>query len=104
MQGQCEHPLCHSSCATARRDHDRDAPCGGCLEIDVVDTDTGAVKILDYAVAEDCGRIVNPMIVDGQIHGGVAQGIGGGLLEEMVYDETGQLLTGFLSFTGTRSV
>jgi carbon-monoxide dehydrogenase large subunit len=55
-----------------------------------VDTDTGAVKILDYAVAEDCGRIVNPMIVDGQIHGGVAQGIGTALLEESTFDEEGQ--------------
>jgi carbon-monoxide dehydrogenase large subunit len=55
-----------------------------------VDTDTGAVRILDYAVAEDCGRIVNPMIVDGQIHGGVAQGIGTALLEESTFDEEGQ--------------
>ena len=44
MQGQCEHPLGHSSRATARRDHDRDAPCGGRLEIDVVDADTGACE------------------------------------------------------------
>jgi aerobic carbon-monoxide dehydrogenase large subunit len=59
-----------------------------------VDAGTGAVRILRYVVAHDCGRLINPMIVEGQIHGGVAQGIGGGLLEEMVYDEQGQLLTG----------
>jgi carbon-monoxide dehydrogenase large subunit len=47
-------------------------------------------------VAHDCGRLINPVIVEGQIHGGVAQGVGGGLLEEMVYDEQGQLLTGTL--------
>jgi carbon-monoxide dehydrogenase large subunit len=59
-----------------------------------VDPDTGAVKLLRYVVAHDCGRVINPMIVDGQIHGGVAQGIGGALLEELVYDESGQLLSG----------
>ena len=55
-----------------------------------VDLDTGHVALLDYAVAEDCGRIVNPMIVDGQIHGGVAQGIGTALLEESTFDAEGQ--------------
>lgn len=55
-----------------------------------VDTDTGDVRLLDYVVAEDCGRVVNPLIVDGQIHGGVAQGIGSALLEEFTYDEDGQ--------------
>jgi aerobic carbon-monoxide dehydrogenase large subunit len=59
-----------------------------------VDTGTGAVKLLRYVVAHDCGKLINPLIVEGQIHGGVAQGVGGGLLEEMVYDEQGQLLTG----------
>ncbi|MBI3635592.1 MAG: xanthine dehydrogenase family protein molybdopterin-binding subunit [Candidatus Rokubacteria bacterium] len=59
-----------------------------------VDPATGAVRILKYLVAHDCGRLINPIIVEGQIHGGVAQGVGGGLLEEMVYDEQGQLLTG----------
>ena len=55
-----------------------------------VDMTTGAVRLLDYVVAEDCGTVVNPMIVDGQVHGGVAQGIGQALLEESHYDETGQ--------------
>jgi carbon-monoxide dehydrogenase large subunit len=59
-----------------------------------VDAGTGAVRLLRYVVAHDCGKLINPVIVEGQIHGGVAQGVGGGLLEEMVYDEQGQLLTG----------
>jgi aerobic carbon-monoxide dehydrogenase large subunit len=59
-----------------------------------VDPGTGAVKLLRYLVSHDCGRPINPMIVEGQIHGGVAQGVGGALLEEMVYDEQAQLLTG----------
>jgi carbon-monoxide dehydrogenase large subunit len=59
-----------------------------------VDGGTGAVRLLRYLVAHDCGKVINPVIVEGQIHGGVAQGIGGALLEEMVYDEQAQLLTG----------
>ena len=61
-----------------------------------VDPATCFVKIHAYMVAEDCGRIINPMIVDGQVHGGVAQGIGAALLEEMIYDEDGQLVTASL--------
>jgi carbon-monoxide dehydrogenase large subunit len=61
-----------------------------------VDPETGRVQLLRYVVAHDCGRVINPMLVDGQIHGGVAQGIGGGLGEEIVYDSAGQLLTGSL--------
>lgn len=61
-----------------------------------VDRDTYQVKIERYIVVEDCGRIINPMIVDGQVRGGVAQGIGAALYEEVVYDEAGQLLTGSL--------
>jgi carbon-monoxide dehydrogenase large subunit len=57
-----------------------------------VEPDTGEVEILDYAVAEDCGTIVNPMIVDGQIQGGIAQGIGTALYEEIPYDDQGQPL------------
>lgn len=56
-----------------------------------VDPHTGGVKLLRYHVVEDCGRMINPLVVDGQVHGGVAQGIGGALLEEMVYDEEGQM-------------
>jgi carbon-monoxide dehydrogenase large subunit len=62
-----------------------------------IDPKTYKVTIHRYVVAEDCGRVINPMIVDGQIHGGVAQGIGAALYEEVVYDETGQLLTASLA-------
>ena len=62
-----------------------------------VDAETGRVRIEKFVVAEDAGRIVNPMIVDGQILGGVAQGIGNALLEEIVYDETGNILTATLA-------
>lgn len=61
-----------------------------------VDTETGAVKILKYVMAHDCGRQINPMIVDGQVLGGFAQGLGVALGERLVYDEEGQLLTGSL--------
>lgn len=61
-----------------------------------VDRETYEVRIRRYVVVEDCGRIINPLIVEGQVHGGVVQGIGAALLEEVVYDETGQLLTGTL--------
>jgi aerobic carbon-monoxide dehydrogenase large subunit len=58
-----------------------------------VDSDTGHVELLRYVVAEDCGTVINPQIVEGQAHGAIAQGIGGALLEALVYDEGGQLLT-----------
>ncbi len=58
-----------------------------------VDRDTGAVKIKRYVVVEDCGRMINPLIVEGQIAGGVAQGIGNAMLEHLRYDENGQILT-----------
>ncbi len=64
-----------------------------------VDTETGFVEVLDYLVAHDCGTLINPVIVDGQIQGGVAQGIGGALLEEMPYDENGvPLATTFMDY------
>ena len=55
------------------------------------DVDTAEIKVLRYCVVHDCGRLINPMIVQGQVHGGVAQGIGGALYERMVYDSDGQL-------------
>ncbi len=61
-----------------------------------VDRETFGVRILRYVVAEDCGRVINPLIVDGQVQGGVAQGLGAALLEEVIYDESGQLVTGTL--------
>ncbi|MBI1201076.1 MAG: molybdopterin-dependent oxidoreductase [Rhodopseudomonas sp.] len=57
-----------------------------------VDTETGAIEILDYKIVEDGGVLINPMVVDGQVYGGAAQGIGTALYEEMRYDETGQPL------------
>ncbi len=62
-----------------------------------VDTDTGEVEILDYAIVEDGGVLVNPMIVDGQIYGGTAQGIGTALYEEMPFDAQGQPLAATLA-------
>ena len=67
----------------------------------IVETDpeTAEVTILKYAVVHDCGHLINPMIVEGQIHGGVAQGIGGALYERMAYDASGQLLNAsFMDF------
>jgi len=61
-----------------------------------VDPETGGIEILDYVVVEDAGVLINPMIVEGQIHGGSAQGIAQALYEEVVYDDSGQLLTGSL--------
>ena len=62
-----------------------------------VDPETGETELLDYAVVEDGGVLVNPMIVDGQVHGGVAQGIGTALYEEMPFDESGQPLASTLA-------
>ena len=56
-----------------------------------VDTETGFVRILDFWAVEDCGRVINPKLVDEQIRGGVVQGIGGALYEECLYSETGQM-------------
>ncbi|MGA7732282.1 MAG: xanthine dehydrogenase family protein molybdopterin-binding subunit [Chloroflexia bacterium] len=64
-------------------------------EVDV-DTETGETTILRYIAVDDCGNVINPMIVDGQVHGGVAQGVAQALWEEVVYDENGQLITGSL--------
>ncbi len=58
-----------------------------------VDVKTGLITSLDYAVANDCGNLINPMVVEGQIHGGVAQGLGAAYLEKLRYDEDGQLIT-----------
>jgi aerobic carbon-monoxide dehydrogenase large subunit len=63
------------------------------------DPDTAEVTIVRYCVVHDCGRLINPQIVEGQIHGGVAQGVGGALYERMAYDETGQLVNAsFMDF------
>ncbi len=67
----------------------------GCHICEVeVDPDTGVVEVVSFAAGDDFGNIINPMIVDGQVHGGVTQGIGQALYEQCVYDDSGQLLTG----------
>lgn len=58
-----------------------------------VDTETGATQIVRYVAVDDCGTVINPMIVDGQIHGGVAQGIAEALFEEAIFDDQGNLMT-----------
>jgi carbon-monoxide dehydrogenase large subunit len=68
-------------------------PFGTHLAVVEVDATTGDVKILKYVAVDDCGNIVNPMIVNGQVHGGITQGIGQALFEEAIYDESGNLLT-----------
>ncbi len=62
-----------------------------------IDPETYGTRVLKYIVAEDCGRIINPLIADGQSHGGVAQGIGVALMEEVIHDEAGQVLTASLA-------
>ncbi|HUY73169.1 MAG TPA: xanthine dehydrogenase family protein molybdopterin-binding subunit [Candidatus Dormibacteraeota bacterium] len=72
-------------------------PFGTHIAVVEVDPETGAVDLKRYIAVDDCGNIINPMIVDGQIHGGIAQGIAQALYEEVVYDdESGQLKTGSL--------
>ena len=67
----------------------------GCHVCEVeVDPETGVVEVVKYSAVNDFGTVVNPMIVEGQLHGGVVQGIGQALMEMTVYDEDGQLLTG----------
>jgi carbon-monoxide dehydrogenase large subunit len=59
-----------------------------------VDTETGRVSIRKYVAVDDVGKVINPLIVEGQVHGGVAQGVAQALYEEAVYDESGNLITG----------
>jgi carbon-monoxide dehydrogenase large subunit len=74
------------------------------LAVVIVDPDTGAVELRALYGADDCGMIVNPMIVEGQVHGGMAQGVGQALMEHIVYDRDGQLLTGsFMDYAMPRA-
>ena len=66
---------------------------GAHLAVVEVDLETGVVRLVKYVAVDDCGRLVNPALVDGQVQGGAVQGIGGALMEHCVYDESGQLLT-----------
>jgi carbon-monoxide dehydrogenase large subunit len=68
--------------------------CG--FDTTAVDRDTGQIEILRYVAVDDCGKVINPLMADGQIHGGIAQGLGQALLGQVIYDEDGQLLTGSL--------
>jgi aerobic carbon-monoxide dehydrogenase large subunit len=72
-------------------------PFGAHIVVSEVDRETGEIAIQRYVCVDDCGRIINPLIVDGQVHGGVAQGLGQALWEEAVYDENGQLVSGELT-------
>src|SRR5579883_346572 len=65
-----------------------------------VDPETGSVRVVRYVAVDDCGRVINPLLVDGQVHGGIVQGASQALLESVVYDENGQLLTGTLAEYG----
>ncbi|HYW42810.1 MAG TPA: xanthine dehydrogenase family protein molybdopterin-binding subunit [Bryobacteraceae bacterium] len=69
-------------------------PFGAHIAVTEVDSDTGQIHIRRYVAVDDCGKIINPLLVDGQVHGGVAQGLGQALWEEAVYDDNGQLLSG----------
>lgn len=71
-------------------------PFGAHAAIVEVDPDTGQVRLLRYVAVDDCGNVINPTIVDGQIHGGIAQGVAQALWEEAVYDESGNLVSGSL--------
>src|SRR5579859_1587822 len=71
-------------------------PFGAHIAVTEVDSETGEVRLRNYFAVDDCGRILNPMLVEGQVHGGLAQGIGQALWEEVVYDENGQLISGSL--------
>jgi carbon-monoxide dehydrogenase large subunit len=66
--------------------------CGAHALILEVDPETFTVRVHKYVVVHDCGRVINPLILEGQVHGGVAQGIGNAFYEQLIYDETGQLL------------
>ena len=72
-------------------------PFGAHLAYVEVDAETGSVKLLRYVAVDDCGPVINPMIVDGQLHGAIAQGVAQALYEGVVYDRDGQLLTGNLT-------
>jgi len=78
----------------------RGATASGCHAcILEVDPETFHVEVQKYVVVHDCGVVINPLLVDGQVHGGVAQGIGNAFYEQLVYDDNGQLLNGsFMDF------
>jgi aerobic carbon-monoxide dehydrogenase large subunit len=72
-------------------------PFGAHIVVTDIDGQTGEIKVRRYVAVDDCGNRINPLIVDGQVHGGIAQGMGQALWEQAVYDENGQLITGELT-------
>jgi carbon-monoxide dehydrogenase large subunit len=79
-------------------------PFGSHLVVTDIDKDTGQVSVRRYIAVDDCGNIINPLLVDGQVHGGVAQGLGQALWEQAVYDDNGQLVTGeFMDYAMPRA-
>ncbi len=78
---------------------------GGCHVAEIeIDPDTGVTTVVNFCAVDDVGRVINPMIVEGQIQGGVAQGIGQALLESAIYDDNGQLLSGsYMDYTMPRA-
>jgi carbon-monoxide dehydrogenase large subunit len=77
----------------------------GCHVAEVeIDQDTGVVEVVRYTAVDDCGRVINPLLAEGQVQGGVVQGIGQAMLEHVVYDDMGQLLTGsFMDYAMPRA-
>jgi len=75
---------------------DQNYPFGAHLAVVEIDPTTGAIEIVRYVTMDDCGHVINPMLVEGQVHGGIAQGVGQALLEQAAYDEGGNLLSGSL--------
>lgn len=75
---------------------DQNYPFGAHLAVVEIEPETGAITIVRYITMDDCGRVINPMLVEGQVHGGIAQGVGQALLENAAYDESGNLLSGTL--------
>ena len=77
----------------------------GCHVCEVeIDSDTGALEIISYTLVDDFGKVINPLLLAGQIHGGIAQGAGQALMEVAAYDEIGQLVTGsFMDYAMPRA-
>ncbi len=71
-------------------------PFGTHIAVVEIDRETGDIKFLRYVAVDDCGKVINPLLVDGQLHGGIVQALGQAMYEEVVYDEQGQLITGTL--------
>ena len=91
-------------CTLAHEPPDSNDPSAIHLAVIEIDADTGKVNVIDYFTVDDCGTVINPMIVEGQVRGGLAQGIGQALMEQAVYDSSGQFVTGsFLDYAMPRA-